>query len=236
MNYSDRVEPLKYYYRKYGFDVSKVKRIAAGKKYLGLMLHDGHIGVCAVLGRNPGVDIINEKSFPDLDNQDHRLVYTAYLNALLNYTSGYSDEKDIFDFINFGNYNRVVMIGDFKPLVKKFRQTGLNVSIFDLFSDSELVMPIEQRDKYLSEADGVILTATSIFNGTFADVLKNVNEKCDVFLLGPTAILDNEMKDYRNIKVIFGTVFEKNDHRILDIIANDQGTRYFQKFGKKVYI
>jgi uncharacterized protein (DUF4213/DUF364 family) len=236
MSVNKREEPLKYFYQKYGFDISRIKRIAAGEKYLGLMIDDGRIGVCATLRKRVNVGSMKDKGFPDLDNHDHRLIYTAYLNALLNYESDYNDEKDIFDFINFGSYKKVVMIGDFRPLVKKFRQSGLNVSVFDLYSDSEVVIPIEHREKYLGEADGVILTATSIFNDTFVEILKSVNEKCDVFLLGPTAILDKKMKEYRNVKVVFGTVFKKNDHLILDIIADNEGTRHFQKFGKKVYI
>jgi len=231
-----REEPLKYYYKKYGFDVSKVKRVVAGEKYLGLMLNDGRIGVCATLKSSVGIDSVNDESFPVLDNPDHRLIYNAYLNALLNYNSDYNDEKDIFDFVNFENYKKVVMIGDFKPLVNKFQDIGLRVSVFDLFSDSEVVMPIEQRADYLSRADSVILTATTVFNNTFIDMMESVKDGCDVFVLGPTAILDKEMKENWKIKAIFGTVFEINDHRILEIIADDYGTRHFQKFGKKVYI
>jgi uncharacterized protein (DUF4213/DUF364 family) len=236
MNNSEREEPLKYYFGKYGFDVSTVKRVVTGEKYFGLMLNDGRIGVCATLKRNAGIEDMNDMSFPDLENPDHRLIYNAYLNALLNYEADYSDEKDIFDFVNFGNYKKVVMIGDFKPLVRKFQDVGLSVSVFDLFSDSDVIIPIELREEYLGEADGVILTATSIFNGTFVDMLRSVNENCEVFILGPTAILDKEMKEYGNIKVVFGTIFERDDNRVLDVIADNYGTRHFQKFGKKVYI
>ncbi len=234
MKYNE--EPLKYYYGKYGFEISEVKKTVAGEKYLGMMLEDGRIGVCATLKQKIDVETINDDSFPDLDNLEHRLIYNAYLNAMLNYRSDYKDERDIFEFINFGNYHKIVMIGDFRPLVAKFRQSEMEVSVFDLFSDREGVMPIEKRGKYLSKADGVILTATSIFNNTFHGIMESVNNNCDVFILGPTAILDEDMKRYENVKVIFGTVFDKNDNRILDIIADNQGTRHFQKFGKKVYI
>lgn len=232
----NKAEPLKYFLEKYGFDNSKVKSIVAGEKYLGLMLDNGNIGVCATLRIKVEIDSMDNEAFPDLENHNHRLIYTAYLNALLNYRTDYSDEKDIFDFINFGAYNKVVMIGDFRPLVTKFEQSGIEVVVFDLFSDREIVMPIDQREKYLSKADGVILTATSVFNNTFIEITGSVTDKCDIFLLGPTAILDEEMKKYRNVKVIFGTVFGKYDNRILEIIADNQGTRHFQKYAKKVYI
>ncbi len=236
MNLDNREEPLRYYFTKYGFDNSIVNRVVAGDKYLGLMLNGGQIGVCATLRNLVDIVRLEDELFPDLNNPDHRLIYTAYLNALLNYKSDYSDEKDIFDFVNFGKYKKVVMIGDFKPIVNKFQESELEVSVFDLYSNSEVVKPIEHREKYLMEADCVILTATSIFNGTFVEMLEKVGKNVDVFILGPTAILDMEMKNYRNVKVIFGTIFEKNDYRVLDVIAEGHGTRHFQKYGKKVYL
>jgi len=35
---------------------------------------------------------------------------------------------------------------------------------------------------------------------------------------------------------IFGSVFEKNDERVLNVIENGYGTRKFLPFGKKIYL
>jgi len=41
---------------------------------------------------------------------------------------------------------------------------------------------------------------------------------------------------YKNVKEIFGSVFEKNDERVLNVIENGYGTRKFLPFGKKIYL
>ena len=229
-------EPLKYYYLKFGFDGSAIQRIASGEKYFGIMLKSGHIGVCATLRTKMTVPDLYSDIKPDLEKTADRILYTAYLNAILNYETDYKEDKDIFDLIDFKKYNKLVMIGDFKPLVKKFLNFGMRPAVFDLYSDDEIVLPLQLRSEYLQKADGLILTATSIFNSTFAEILNKVEHNCDTYVLGPTSILNNEMKTKWNIKTIFGTIFEKNDHRILDIISNGNGTRHFQPHGKKVYL
>jgi len=52
-------------------------------------------------------------------------------------------------------------------------------------------------------------------------------------MLGPSSIMVPEMLQYKNIKMIFGATFEKNDTRVLDIIKNHGGTRQFLKLGGK---
>lgn len=229
-------EPLQYYFRKFGFNGSAIQRIASGEKYFGLMLKNGNIGVCATLKNKIVAPGLYSDIKPDLEKTTDRILFTAYLNALLNYETNYKEDKDIFDFINFERYNNLVMVGDFKPLIKKFLNFGMKPAVFDLFSEDEIVLPLQLRTKYIQKADGLILTATSIFNSTFSEILNKVKKNCDVYILGPTSILNNEMKTKWNIKTIFGTVFEKNDDRILDIISMGEGTRHFQPLGKKVYL
>jgi len=55
-------------------------------------------------------------------------------------------------------------------------------------------------------------------------------------MLGPSSILHPEMKRYKNIKQIYGAVFEPNDERVINVIKQGHGTRTFLPFGKKVYI
>ena len=89
--------------------------------------------------------------------------------------------------------------------------------------------------KYTSEAKAVILTATSIFNETFMSIVKNTRNNCDIFILGPSSIMNEDMLKYKNIKMIFGSVFQSNDERVLNTIRTGGGTKQFIRFGKKVY-
>jgi len=228
-------DPLQHFYAKFGIDKSLIHQIAAGAKYIGIMLKNGQIGVCSTLNQAFTPEQLKFDQ-PDLDNLAHRIFYNAYLNANLNYQVNIEDKKDIFFHIDFSLKNNIVMIGNFRPLVKKFMDAGIHLAVFDRIEYDDYLIPIDQMDLYLSKARTVILTSTTIFNGTFEKTILQSTDPCDVFLLGPSSILHPDMKNYRNVKKVYGAIFELFDKRILNIIAEGHGTQTFLKFGKKVNI
>ena len=230
--YKQNTEPLEFLLSKYKFETKKIEKISTGKKYTAVLLKNGNIGVCANLGNK----IIPEKSIYsnyDLTNFSHRIVLNAYLNSLLNYSNNYQNSADIFDVIDFKKYNKIVMLGFFKPVLKKFDDAGIPITIFDLSKHDSALTPLSEKYPILQEANAIILTSTSIFNTTFINSINSTNDSCEIFLLGPSSIMTKELFDYKNIKMIFGSTFGKYDHRILKIIQNDGGTKDFLKFGNK---
>jgi hypothetical protein len=59
-------------------------------------------------------------------------------------------------------------------------------------------------------------------------------ESCDIFLLGPSSIMNRDMFGYKNIKKIFGSIFKPDDKNVLNVIGNGFGTKKFLKYGRKV--
>ena len=229
-------EPLKYLYQQLGFQKEEIKEVVIGEKYLAVVLKNGDMGVCAIL-KNQIEDGISNIEELNLDSPSHRIFYTAWLNAKLNYRNDYSDQKDIFDLIDFLKYDKIVMIGYFKPVAEKLRNAEINFSIFDLYKQDKEIVPLEMQREYVRGADAVILTATSLFNGTFRNIVCNTSpDACDIFVLGPSAILSRELFKYRNVKNLFGFVFPKDAEKALQVIREGGGTRSFNKFGSKVYI
>ena len=227
-------EPLALLMDQYGYDCRDIERIVSGDRYTAVLLADGHIGVCANLTNKVAPAIPELKNGPpDLTQVPHRIIYTAYLNACHNYHGFESSEDDIWDVLDFAKPRRVVMVGLFKPIVRKFEQAGIPLEIFDMIKDDNRLTEMEHQKAVLNQADAVILTSTSVFNGTFLDTVNATPEECHVYMLGPSSIMVPEMLKYRNIKMIFGATFEKNDTRVLDIIENSGGTRQFLKFGGK---
>jgi uncharacterized protein (DUF4213/DUF364 family) len=169
----------------------------------------------------------------DFSSYEHRIFLNAYYNALLNYDDSEFIDGDIFSLVDFGNYSDIVMIGYFKTLVEKFDNAGIKLNIFDLTFE-ELSLPNEKQPEYLQKSDVAIVTATTLFNKTF----KNIYENCsgDIFLLGPSCILNNYMFKYKKIKGLFGVHFKKSDPDVIDIIGLNYGTKEFMKLGQKVAI
>jgi uncharacterized protein (DUF4213/DUF364 family) len=108
--------------------------------------------------------------------------------------------------------------------------------VFDQIKESDRLIPIEEEPAYIKRADAVILTATSVFNGTFMEIIDNTAENCDIFLLGPSSIMDRDMLSYRNIRKIFGSIFAAKDERILKATTQGFCTKEFIKYGRKVSI
>lgn len=227
-------EPLALLIEKYGYDCQTIEHIVSGNRYTAVLLANGHIGVCANLGNKVSPVIPDLKSAPpDLSQIPHRIIYTAYLNAWHNYHGFDSSKDDIWDVLDFTKEQRIVMVGLFKPIVRKFEEAGIPLEIFDMIKTDTRLTEMNRQKDILKQADAVILTSTSVFNGTFLETVNVTPEGCNVYLLGPSSIMVPELLQYKNIKMIFGATFEKNDTRVLDVIENHGGTRQFLKFGAK---
>ena len=230
--YNQNIEPLELLFAKYNFNINEIENVFTGQKYTAVLLKNGNIGMCANLGHKINT---KKKNFSNLNLQiiSHRIVLNAYFNALLNYSNYAKSNTDIFEFIDFRNYHNVVMLGLFKSIVKKFDDAAISITVFDIGKYDHVLTPISEKKKYLEEADALILTSTSIFNATFIDSINATNDNCDIYMLGPSSIMTQELLDYRNIKIILGATFKKSDYRVINIIENDGGTKDFLKYGIK---
>lgn len=227
------LDPITHYYQKYAFDSSLIQEFVCGDRYAAVLFKNGNIGLCATLGQklNSGLP---EKI--DLENSGHRIFLNAYYNALLNYSQEYTEEKDIFELIDFKKFSNIVMVGNFRPVVKRFQNAGIPLFIFDKKEDDPILIEMKDQMEYIRKADAIIVTATSMFNQSFVELIENSAENASIYILGPSSIMNSDMKNYRNVKMIFGSVYEPFDKRVLDVVRANLGTRYFSPFSRKVFI
>lgn len=228
-------EPIEYFFERDGYTRSKIAEWVIGDKYVGIMNSDGHIGVCATLGTKMDEGLfLHDK--PDINNPVHRIILNAWFNSLNNYTETYDDISDIFDGVNFRSKGKIVMVGYFESLYQKFTRESIDLEVYDIQKESSVLSDIKGFNRAAGNCDTMILTGTTIFNNTFREVISKTGESCDIYLLGPSNILSREMFKYRNIKIVFGSVFRKNDRRVFDRISEGRGTKGFLEYLDKVYI
>ncbi len=228
-------EPLEYFFEKSGIDIQNIKHIVCGEKYVAVVLKNGNLGVCATLDNYVNINV-KDLRFPDLNNIQHRIVLNAYFNAAYNYDNQYDTTIDVFDKIDFKKYSKIVMIGFFRSLVEKFENEKINLKIFDKAVEDDKLTNMTEQLAEVAKTDALILSSTSVFNNTFLDIVNATNDNCDIYTLGPSTILNSEMFKYRNIKLLFGSVFESNDVNTLKIIQNGGGTKQFLPFMNKVFL
>jgi uncharacterized protein (DUF4213/DUF364 family) len=227
------LDPITHFYQKFYFDANLVKEYVSGRRYVAVVLKNGNIGLCATLGQKMP-DVLPKTI--DLENSEHRIFLNAYYNALLNYKQVYTEEKDIFEAVDFTKFKNIVMVGNFKPVVKRFQKAGIPLTIFDKREDESILEDMNNQMDYIQKADAIILTATSMFNKSFVELVENSAPESSIYILGPSAIMHKDMRLYPNVKMILGSVFEPFDQRVLDVIKANLGTRYFGPFSKKVFI
>ena len=228
-------EPIAHFYSKFGFDRSLIRQMASGGKYLAIMLTNGNIGVCSTLHKQ--IDItITDLNPVDTGKIPHRILLTAYYNALLNYSNSYPGPSDIFNVIRFSQYRKIVMIGYFESLLQKFKKEKIEISAFDRIVSGPGISPQNGQMEGIQIADAIILTATSVYNQTFMDIVNHSPADCKIFILGPSTTLHRDMFQYPNIQVLFGSLFKPYDTRPLHVIGQGKGTRDFIPFMKKVYL
>lgn len=228
-------EPIRHLYEKEGFNPGKIEKYVIGEKYVGVMLKNGHIGVCATLDRQVEEDLFLG-SEPDTDNPSHRIILNAWFNALCNYRRSYYNENDIFDQTDFSRFGRIVMVGYFESLYEKFRSASIEVKVFDIQKESSILTSPSLLNESLGLADVVILTGTTIFNNSFMDIVAATGNETSVYLLGPSNPLTGDMFGYHNVRLVFGSVFEPFDTGLFDKIKAGHGTRGFLDHLRKVYI
>ncbi len=225
-------DPLNILYAEYGYKPGLITQIVKGEKYTAVMLNDGSIGICG----NDMDSAVAENIPEDISDTGFRVLYNAYLNALLNYRGHTSTDGNILDLISDNKGRRIVMVGFFRPLVERALKLGIEMAVFDKARTENVIKPQESMPEVLKDADLLILSSTTISNGSFSDIV-NSAVKADIHLLGPSSTLDPIFFFLPNITVIHGMLFDKYDSVLLDKIGQGSCTPEFShELGHKVYI
>lgn len=229
-----QMEPLVYLHEKEGYRHGAIREIVSGAICTAVELSDGTLGTVANLGVSVPTDKQNYKNL-DLSDSAHRIVYTAYLNALLTGNSDF-EEADIMEKLNFNSTEHIVMVGYFRPVVKKFDKLGIPLHIFDLRAQDERLLPMENISDYVRRADRLIITSTTLVHNTLMPILQFKNPLCETYMLGPSSIVHTDLKTLYGMNHIFGVKFAKSDERVKQAIVNGGGTKTFLKFASKIYL
>ena len=226
-------DPLVFLSERCPYNAGNILASVRGKMYFGIMLANGQIGVSSTLGITLETDALLVTKI-DLNRQDHRIFQLAYANAVLNYEQEYPLTGDIFDLVQFGKDNPTVMIGYFPPLVEKFRSAGLPLKVFDLQKEHADLSGAAELPSATSAAGQVIISATSLINKSVSEILAYAKTKTDLYLLGPSTPLNEQMRKNFGFTHLFGMIFEPYEFAVMEMIGQGLGTQSFSSKGEKV--
>jgi uncharacterized protein (DUF4213/DUF364 family) len=232
-----------------------VERICLGLGYTGVKLEGGQAGVChsllsemtpdccRILGSagslagRPAVEFLEMASSWDLGE---RVIGVATVNALSqivfdNHPERYDvEEKNLIDVIEVASDDVVVLVGLIKPFVPVFRSKAEKLYILERGARKEEgVLPDTACEEVIPEADVVVITGSSLANGTVDRLLELAGSARTIALVGPTVScvpgpLFNRGVDYA------GGVRIRDADKALQVIAEGGGTPKFRLAGEFV--
>lgn len=164
----------------------------------------------------------------------------AVLSALSNYCwekgfFNYLDRKmsvDAIDCIEVEKYNHPVVIGAIIPFLRLMKMNEKDYTVIELdkraLKGDELdhFAPVEKTDEIVPKADLLVITATTLINGTLEHILEIANPEAKVIVLGPTASLAPHAFFKRGVDILGGD-YITNPNKMLDSLAEGGSGYHF---------
>ncbi|MDR1728317.1 MAG: DUF364 domain-containing protein [Acidobacteriota bacterium] len=142
---------------------------------------------------------------------------------------------DALDEAVIGDDARVVVVGAIIPALRALKRRGKPFGILELdpsvLKEDELpwLVPPEQAADEVAQADMLVITGTTLINGTLEGLLRLRSPDAHVVVAGPTASGLPEAFFRRGVEVLGGVTVTEPD-KVLDVVA--EGGSGYHFFGK----
>lgn len=158
----------------------------------------------------------------------------ATANSLANLPSPAQTTGDVLNLLTFSKKDHVGMVGRFGPLIDPLKRTGASLTIFEQIDvPADGLQPAAKIPDLLPKCTICILTATSIINHTFDDIINAAVGCRHVVLLGASTPLIPEIFSHTPVDLLSGVLVTKPEE-ILHIISCGGGMQRFGGAIKKV--
>ncbi|MBW2305739.1 MAG: iron-sulfur cluster assembly scaffold protein [Deltaproteobacteria bacterium] len=223
--------------------------IRLGLGYTAVVLDDGRTGVaytlrdssdecCCILQeagslRGRSVESIFRQSLngPPL----WRSIGAAAINALAPDGEFPESEGNILDFFQVGTEDRVGMVGYFAPLMKLEHRVKELLVLEEKALGDDRTHPAHRAPHILPTCSVVILTAVSVVNGTFDQLIGLCKGAREVVLVGPsTPMFPRVFASYG--LTLLGGIRIADTPGLLQVISEGGGTRQFGSTVRKVTV
>ena len=232
----------------------EVKDVRIGLAYTGVLLSENYGGVactplyefsgCPALGfagslKGKTADKVLELALSE--NPLEAAIGIATANALSHMLQNLEPENfpvsniDVLDLIK--PEDRVAMVGYFGPLVPKILKITEKLTVLEkreIESPQTRTLPSEKAREVLPVSDVIILSASTLANRTFDELLSLRGAAREVLLLGPSAPLYPEPFFQRGITAVMGTrIFDSL--AMLTVVSEAGGTKKLHQYcGEKI--
>ncbi len=225
----------------------KLADVRLGLGYSAVVLDDGRAGVAYTLRDSSDeccwilqeAGSLKGRRVEDIFRQSlngpplWRSIGVATLNALAPDGDFSESEGDILDFLQAGEDDRVGMVGYFGPLMKLEHRVKELLVLEEKALGGDRTLPAHRAPHILPACSVVILTAVSVVNGTFDQLVGLCKGAREIALLGPsTPMFPHVFSPYG--LTLLGGIRIVDTQGLLQVISEGGGTRHFGKTVRKV--
>jgi uncharacterized protein (DUF4213/DUF364 family) len=176
------------------------------------------------------VDLLEEKDVIS------SAVGLATLNALLQERLPRSRGEDFFPLLSLQPGEKVGMVGFFAPIIPQIRQAGCELWIFEKnLSRNEHLFSPEEIPRKLPDCSVVILSATTLINHTFEEIVPHFQQAREVVMLGPSTPLLPEIPCRYGVTLLAGMRIVKPKW-VLRIVSEGGGTQRLRGAVRKMVV
>lgn len=215
-----------------------VKDVRAGLGYTCVMLSDNSCGLaytfrnelgqcCGILGTAGNLIGIGVNKIIPWAKDSNRLkaaIGLAAINAVTNESGRAWETGNVLEAIKIEPSGTFGMVGEFKPILAKVKPITNNIYVFEQSVRQEgILYNADTIPVHLPKCDVIVITATSIINHTFDEIIPYCNNAKELCLVGPSTPLCPDIFRQYNITLLAGSVVKKPE-LILQIVSQGGGT------------
>jgi uncharacterized protein len=149
---------------------------------------------------------------------------------------------DPVEEMDIPNEATVVVIGALVPYIRLLKRRGKPFFILEkdprtLKADEmPFFRPQEEANKYISKADLLIITGTTLINDTLEEILSQKKPEAQVVLVGPTASMVPDAFFSRGVTAIGGIVATDPDQLLDTLLEAGSGYHFYGKSADRIVI
>ncbi|MGV8084007.1 MAG: Rossmann-like domain-containing protein [Coriobacteriia bacterium] len=151
--------------------------------------------------------------------------------------------RDAFDLYEESPLaGKTVVVGALAPMLRRLRAAGADFHVLEQDPSTlkpyemPFYLPAERAVDVVPQADRLIITGTTVLNGTLGDLLGMARPGAEIVVAGPTASMLPEAFFAQGVDVLGGVYVTKPD-ALLDVIAEaGSGYHFFGKSAERLMI
>jgi len=133
------------------------------------------------------------------------------------------DDREATTYLNLQKGVKVAMVGLFSPLVARIRATGAELTVIEKNSARMEILGDAEKKDALKSCDVAIITATTLLNNTFEEIINLLGRPRAAAIMGPSTPLMPAI--FHNTPVThLGGVIVADSSRVMQIISEGGGT------------